>query len=198
MTETTNKPIVIFKGDDTDAFNLRTIKIKIGGSIDLSEASARFTLCGWEVKWGKKDLQNGELDLVLTSHVTSEFPLGLAYGKLCLFDDNASKLTVSTTIPFLITNKIQEETNEEYSVTVNLSGNTDVNITFAVPNLEKPKWKSDEDITLIEPVNDDATVSIGNIHLKKLENVSFIPDRYSLTDIKNLVNTLLGVLKGNK
>ena len=51
-----NKPIVIFRGDDTSAFNLRSIKIILKGDLDLSNAIAKFSLLDYHKEWTVHDV----------------------------------------------------------------------------------------------------------------------------------------------
>lgn len=139
------KPITIFRGDDTDAFGLRTITIKLTGDLDLTDAKAEFALLGYNKKWNEIPA-SGELTMVMSSADTKAFPIGMAFGTLTLLDGNKN-LTVCNTIPFFITNRVDEKQIDEFRIDVKLAVDTEVNIEFKV---EGPK-------------GDAATIEVGTV-----------------------------------
>lgn len=141
----TYKPIKIFRGDDTDAFGLRTITIKLTGDLDLTTAKAEFALLGYKKEWDSIPA-SGELTMAMSSADTKAFPVGMAFGTLTLLDGKKN-LTVCNTIPFFITNRIDDKQIDEFRLDVKLAVDTEVNIEFKV---EGPK-------------GDAATIEVGTV-----------------------------------
>ena len=157
-----DKPITIFRGDDTDAFGLRTITIKLTGDLDLTTAKAKFVLLGYAKEWNEIPA-SGELTMVMTAAQTKQLPLGLAMGTLTLLD-GTKNLTVCNTIPFFITNRVDEKQIDEFRIDVKLAVDTEVNIEFKV---EGPKGDPGEAATIevgtVRTVASDEPAAVRNV-----------------------------------
>lgn len=130
-----NKPIVIFRGDDTSAFNLRSIKIILKGDLDLSNAIAKFSLLDYHKEWTVQEVASGELTMSFTSSDTKAMPLGEQTGTFRLYDMSTGEprqLTVVNKIPFLVTNRVCELDDESYHADVSVASGEIISIEFNV------------------------------------------------------------------
>lgn len=135
MSVKEQKPIVIFRGDNTAAFDLRTIKILLTGDLDLSHATAKFTLLNFTKSWTTEEVATGELSIVFDSAQTKAFALGPQTGTLRLFDMSTGtprQLTVVNKIPFFVTNNVCEIDSQSYGVNVRVTSGDVINIEFKV------------------------------------------------------------------
>ena len=135
MSERAQKPIVIFRGDNTAAFDLRTITILLTGDLDLSHATAKFTLLNFTKSWTTEEVATGELSIVFDSAQTKAFALGPQTGTLRLFDMSTGtprQLTVVNKIPFFVTNNVCEIDSQSYGVNVRVTSGDVINIEFKV------------------------------------------------------------------
>lgn len=190
-------PIHIFRGDDTSAFGLRTLTIKLTGDLDLTNATAKFTLLGFSKVWTNAETRTGELTMSFSRADTEKFPLGPQFGTLRLYDINGAtdeslgkRLTVVNTIPFEVTNRVFGAPTEEYNINVALSVDTEINITFTTTGSES-EWGRDPSGKFLTPIDPTITKVLN----PALDNVNEIGERYTLADVKNLVNTLLNSFK---
>lgn len=146
MTVKAQKPIVIFRGDNTAAFDLRTITILLTGDLDLSHATARFTLLDFSKTWTEQEVATGELNIVFTAEQTKAFALGPQTGTLRLYDMSTGtprQLTVVNKIPFFITNRVCEMDSQSYEADVCVSGGDVIHVEFNV-GVEAVKGKADK------------------------------------------------------
>lgn len=146
MTANTQKPIVIFRGDNTAAFDLRTIKILLTGDLDLTNATARFDLLGFTKSWTTEEVATGELSIVFDSAQTKAFALGPQMGTLRLFDMSTGtprQLTVVNKIPFFVTNNVCEIDSQSYGVNVSVTSGETIHIEFNV-GLDSVEGKADK------------------------------------------------------
>jgi len=180
------KPIELFRGDDTDAFGLRTITIKLSGDLDLTNAKAKFILLGYKKEWNSIP-SSGILTMSMTSAETQALPLGPCFGVLNLFD-GTKKLTVANTIPFFVTNKVIGSPAQEYDLHVTLSVDTEIDIHFQIVDTF---WAISPSGKSIYPIDN----SIERVCVPALADVQAISGRYTLADVKNLCNTILAALK---
>lgn len=135
MTVKAQKPIVIFRGDNTAAFDLRTIKILLTGDLDLSRATAKFTLLDFSKTWTEQEVATGELSIAFTAEQTKAFALGPQTGTLRLYDMSTGtprQLTVVNKIPFFITNRVCEIDSQSYEADVCVSGGDVIHVEFKV------------------------------------------------------------------
>lgn len=135
MSERAQKPIVIFRGDNTAAFDLRTITILLTGDLDLSHATAKFTLLNFSKTWTEQEVATGELSIVFTAEQTKAFALGPQTGTLMLYDMSTGtprQLTVVNKIPFFVTNNVCEIDSQSYGINVRVSGGDAINVEFKV------------------------------------------------------------------
>lgn len=192
-----NKPIIIVRGDDTDAFGLRTITIKLSGDLNLRYARAKFALLNFTKEWTNEETSTGEITFSIPSEDTKQMPLGDAFGKLWLYEINTGatdkRLTVCNTIPFHITNKVLGLQSDEFEVNVTLAVNTELNIEFVTGggSSSASAWATYPNGTALYPSDNN----IQKIVIPALSNVQQLGDRYTLADVKNLVNTILNALK---
>ena len=135
MTVNTQKPIVIFRGDNTAAFDLRTIRILLTGDLDLTNATARFDLLDFTKSWTTEEVATGELSIVFDSAQTKSFALGPQTGTLRLYDMSTGtprQLTIVNKIPFFVTNRVCEIDSQSYEADVCVSGGNVIHIEFKV------------------------------------------------------------------
>lgn len=135
MTANMQEPIVIFRGDNTAAFDLRTIKILLTGDLDITNATARFDLLGFTKSWTTEEVATGELSIVFTAEQTKAFALGPQSGMLRLFDMSTGtprQLTVVNNIPFFVTNRVCEIDSQSYGINVCVSGGDVIHVEFKV------------------------------------------------------------------
>lgn len=135
MTVKAQKPIVIFRGDNTAAFDLRTITILLTGDLDLSHATAKFTLLDFSKTWTEQEVATGELSVVFTAEQTKAFALGPQTGTLRLYDMSTGaprQLTIVNKIPFFVTNRVCEIDSQSYEADVCVSGGDVIHIEFKV------------------------------------------------------------------
>lgn len=135
MSVKAQKPIVIFRGDNTAAFDLRTITILLAGDLDLTNATARFDLLGFTKSWTTEEVATGELSIVFDAAQTKAFALGPQMGTLRLFDMSTGtprQLTVVNKIPFFVTNNVCEIDSQSYGVNVRVTSGDVINIEFKV------------------------------------------------------------------
>ena len=135
MTVKAQKPIVIFRGDNTAAFDLRTIRILLTGDLDLSHATAKFTLLDFSKTWTEQEVSTGELSIVFTAEQTKAFALGPQTGTLRLYDMSTGtprQLTIVNKIPFFVTNRVCEIDSQSYEADVCVSGENVIHIEFKV------------------------------------------------------------------
>lgn len=199
MNESTiqcNKPILIVRGDDTDAFGLRTMTIKLSGDLDLSHARAKFALLNFVKEWTNEETKTGEITFSIPAEQTKQMTLGDAFGKLWLYEVGGiegqpdKRLTVCNTIPFHVTNKVVGLQNDEFSINVVLSVDTELNIEFKIDG-SASGWSVYPNGTALYPADNN----IQKIVVPALANVQEIGSRYNLADVKNLANIILSSLK---
>ena len=146
MSVKEQKPIVIFRGDNTAAFDLRTIKILLTGDLDLTNATARFDLLGFTKSWTTEEVATGELSIVFDSAQTKAFALGPQTGTLRLFDMSTGtprQLTVVNKIPFFVTNNVCEIDSQSYGINVSVTSGETIHIEFNV-GLDAVEGKADK------------------------------------------------------
>lgn len=194
------KPITLFRGDDTDAFGLRTITIKLSGDLSLTNATAKFAILGYTKTWTNLETRTGSLTLVFTAADTRAMPLGAAFGKLWLYDIEGAaegsvgkRLTVCNTIPFEIINRVEGAPEEEYSIHVTLAVDTEIDIEFKITGGSggEAQWAKSPSNSYLYPTDN----RVQKIIVPALESVASLGSRYTLADVKNLVNTILAALK---
>ena len=96
------KPIVIYKGDDTAAFKIRKVHIVIEPKIPYRGVTAKFTLLSFNKEFTNEEVESCDLRLDFTSAVTASFPLGECFGVFRIYDEDGNVLTTSSRIPFLV------------------------------------------------------------------------------------------------
>lgn len=195
MNNDTGNAIRIFKGDDTDAFGLRVITVNITGDIDLTNSSAEFSLLDYRCEFTNAEVKTGSVKIKMSDSDTSKFPLGLAFGTFKVFDSSRKGLTLCNTVPFLITNKVDGLMNDEFQIDVRLAVDTEINIQFKVEARADSLWVIQDGIARI-PDDELTAVEVPKLKVLSLVGVNEIGSKYTLADIKNLVNTILQSMKG--
>ena len=100
-------PIIIVKGDDTDAIGYNTIPCTINTTLDLTGCEVVFSFLGFTQEF--TNVVGGEtFDIVIPSSVTSTFPLCMQFASLYVIDADKKKRTFSNTIPVKVTLNPQE------------------------------------------------------------------------------------------
>lgn len=97
------KPIVIFKGNDTDFEGNMRIYLRIESDVELDVSQIVFNFLGVE-KTYPADYFNKNLIVSFTREESRKFPLGLAFGSLSVIDTNNCVRTLDNRIPIYITN----------------------------------------------------------------------------------------------
>lgn len=97
--------IYVMKGDDTDFGGAQNVKVRIVTDNVTDGLSAHVELLGWSQDFASVP-ETGELNVSIPHAATSGFPLGGAYGRLWLTDQDGRVRTLSTRLPFFVTNDI--------------------------------------------------------------------------------------------
>ena len=120
-------PIFIHKGDDTIFADVtKFLTFNIATELDLKGFKAQFTLA--YIKKTIDDISSKSFDVVLTASDTSKLWLGEHNGKLILTDDNGNRKTISTTIPFIVTNDVVENQPELINLDVPQTSGVDIEL----------------------------------------------------------------------
>ena len=118
--------IKIFKGDDTNWNGEQFLKLYISSTqIDLTGMKAKFTLGSFNETY---DIDDGPISISLTRAVTGEFSYGPIDGTIQILDTQNRIKTVSNTVPFLVTNKVQDAQDAVYNVEVSPNSPLDIEI----------------------------------------------------------------------
>ena len=147
-------PIVLIRGDDTDAFNLRKISIIITGNIDTDGATASFELSGIKREWTSEELATKTLTLTLTKDETSSLPIGMNFGRFQLTDSKSRVITLSRNIPFRVTTNSADAVTQELGadITINANVGEETNSTITI------EFKSEGGVTVWEQKKDTSGV----------------------------------------
>lgn len=187
--------IRIFRGDDTDAFGLRTMTVNITGDIDLTNATAKFALLDYSRTFTNEEVRTGSVTMSMSDEDTKKFPVGLIFGTFQIFDSSQKGLTLCNTIPFFVTSKVDGLMNNEFQIDVHLAVDTEINIQFKLEAGADTVWMIDGNTTRIDnPAI--SIVEVPKLNVLALEGVEEIGSRYTLADVKNLVNAILLSMKG--
>ena len=98
--------IKIYRCDDSDAFNLRTITVNIDTSLSLVGATAKFSLVGFTQKFTTEQLNTKSLTIVIPFASAQLLPMGIQYGSLTFYDASNKVLTIFNRMEFLITTRL--------------------------------------------------------------------------------------------
>jgi hypothetical protein len=147
-------PIVLIRGDDTDAFNLRKISIIITGNIDTDGATASFELSGIKREWTREELATKTLTLAFTKDETSSLPIGMNFGRFQLTDSKSRVITLSRNIPFRVTTDSADAVTQELGadITINANVGEETNSTITI------EFKSEGGVTVWEQKKDTSGV----------------------------------------
>lgn len=120
--------IYIFKGDDTNWNNEQFLTVNITSEVvDLSEMKAKFILGNYSETYS---LAEGSFKVDLSHAVTSVYSYGPIDGIIQILDSQNRIKTVSNTIPFYVTNKVQDAQDAEYNVEVSPNSPLDIDISI--------------------------------------------------------------------
>ena len=92
--------ITIIKGDDTNFVDDQFIVINFNTPIDLSGFTATFKLGDVTLTYG--ELSSKRIEIILNKEITSNLKKGKQYGELKLIDTQNRIRTLSSVIPFLV------------------------------------------------------------------------------------------------
>lgn len=96
------EPIPIYRGDNTDAFGVRTICITLKTEVSLDGATAKFTLLSFTRSFTSSEVQSKRFTFSIPAEKTAGFPLGVLFGKLVLTDSSGRTMTAACNIPFRV------------------------------------------------------------------------------------------------
>lgn len=147
-------PIVLIRGDDTDAFNLRKISIIITGNINTDDATASFELSGIKREWTSEELATKTLTLAFTKDETNSLPIGMNFGRFQLTDSKSRVITLSRNIPFRVTTNSADAVTQELGadITINANVGEDTNSTITI------EFKSEGGVTVWEQKKDTSGI----------------------------------------
>ncbi len=97
------RPITIYKGDDTAAFRVRTLRIVLDAPFAV-DATAEFTLLSFSKTFTPEEVASNDMRVEMTRDTTSSFPLGVCFGSFKLYDATGLLLTSTSRIPFVVKN----------------------------------------------------------------------------------------------
>lgn len=101
----TMQAITVYKGDDSQAFGLRTIKIRLEAPDGIQlfrDATAKFSLLDFSKTFTNDEVKSNSMEIVLSHETTSAWTVGMVYGTFTLYDGEGYVLTASRRIPFNI------------------------------------------------------------------------------------------------
>ena len=126
MTCTPKEYIYIFKGDDTNWNNEQFLTVNITSEqITLDDMTAKFILGSFSQTF---PLTTGTFEVSLTKAVTGAYSFGPINGVIQILDTDGRIKTVSNTIPFYVTNQVQNAQNATFNAQVAESSPIDINI----------------------------------------------------------------------
>ena len=165
QNDTKPKPIVLYRGDDTDFMGNQDIKVSLDTELDLTGCTVHFTLLG--LKRVITELDEGySFTLTFSRDDTKDFPTGEVYAALWIEDAQSRRRTVADNIRFIITNNAQFAYHDsEQFITLVIEG--------SIPNVEwqnienKPTTLSGYGITdAVKTVNNVAPDANGNVEVE--------------------------------
>lgn len=117
--------ITIIKGDDTNFLEDQFIIINFKTDFSMSGFTATFTLDDVTLTYG--DLSEKKLEIILPKEITSNLKIGKQYGELKLIDTQNRIRTVTSVIPFLVKNGVNEQItyiNNALNIITNINDTT--------------------------------------------------------------------------
>lgn len=111
--------IKIFKGDDSDFMDLRTILFTIDAEFSLDDCAAEFKIQGYRELIS--DISSGSIEITLPSSQTRRMAPGECYGRLALIDGDGRKLTIINDLLFDIITDIDDIAQVGVSFTVEIT-----------------------------------------------------------------------------
>ena len=126
MTCELKEYIYIFKGDDTNWNNEQFLTVNITSqTIDLSTMTAKFILGSFSQTF---PLTTGSFEINLSKAVTGAYSFGPINGVIQILDSQSRVKTASNTIPFYVTNKVQDAQNATFDVQVSENSPIEIDI----------------------------------------------------------------------
>ena len=126
MTCTPKEYIYIFKGDDTNWNNEQFLTVNITSqTIDLSTMTAKFILGSFSQTF---PLTTSSFEINLSKAVTGAYSFGPINGVIQILDSQSRVKTVSNTIPFYVTNKVQDTQNATFNLQVSENSPIEIDI----------------------------------------------------------------------
>jgi len=124
--------ITIVKGNDTNANGTHLLSIYLTDPlIDLSRASATFTLCG--IKQTFSDLSEGVINIDYSNQQTGQMPLGINYGTLNIIENGDIISTIDNMIAFNVVKNVHGDAlgtqPYHYTFEVKQAGETILNVS---------------------------------------------------------------------
>ncbi len=117
--------ITIIQGDDTNFLEDQFIIVNFKTDFSMSGFMATFTLDNITLTYG--DLSSKSLEIILSKDITSNLKIGKQYGELKLIDTKNRIRTISSVIPFLVKNGVNEKVtyiNNSFNVITNINDTT--------------------------------------------------------------------------
>lgn len=123
--------ITIVKGNDTNANGKHLLSIYLTDPlIDLSQATATFTLCG--IKQTFEDLSEGVIHIDYSNQQTGQMPLGINYGTLNIIENGSIISTIDNMIAFNVVKNVHGDAlgtqPYHYTFEVKQAGETILNV----------------------------------------------------------------------
>lgn len=100
------KPVMIFKGDDTDFDNSRKIFFEVETNEEISIESIEFSFLGVKKNFND-NLTNSRIEVSFSKEETDKFPYGLSYATIVATDDEGRRRTLDNRIPIIVTNSVE-------------------------------------------------------------------------------------------
>lgn len=125
--------ITIVKGNDTNANGTHLLSIYLTDPlIDLSQATATFTLCG--ITQTFEDLSEGVIYVDYTNQQTNQMPVGINYGTLNILENGNIISTLDNMIAFNVVKNVHGDAlgtqPYHYTFEVKQSGETILNVSI--------------------------------------------------------------------
>ena len=138
--------ITVISGDDTNFLEDQFIVVNFKTDFDMSGFTATFTLDDVTLTYG--NLSEKKLEIILSKEITSNLKIGKQYGELKLIDTKKRIRTITSVIPFIVKNGVNEQItyiNNSLNITTNINDTTLEIIveTAGIAKTEAEKFYSD-------------------------------------------------------
>lgn len=119
--------IKLYKGDDSNFANLRTIGVVLNSPFDMTGWRAELSVQG--IRISVADISSGEFSLVFSDRETRHLDAGDCTGTLILIDSSGRRKTLAKDIPFTVTDTVDENTDDEITFNITVDAQV-VNLSF--------------------------------------------------------------------